>query len=51
MTIFEAFIWGFTGSIAVEVVTVVQIFHGGRPFPKRYSRLGFYVVRVLLARF
>lgn len=44
------FFWGFSGSLAVEVVTLVQYYYSpGGDLPDRYGRFGFYVVRLLLA--
>jgi len=46
----EQFWWGFFGSIAVEIVTIVQYYTGSyHQLPKRYKELAFYLVRLLLA--
>ena len=50
MTHIEQFLWGFFGSIAVEVVTLIQYYTGSySQLPKRYKELPFYLVRLLLA--
>lgn len=47
---FLTFLCGAGGSAAVEVVTINQFYHE-EPFrlPERYTRFGFWIVRVLLA--
>jgi len=49
MTSFECFLWGFGGSIAVEIVEVFKMFCTDSPMPQRYRRPGFYFVRFSLA--
>ncbi len=41
--------WGFFGSVAVEVVTIYFYFNKGRALPKRYSKFSFWLIRILLA--
>jgi hypothetical protein len=50
MSPFETFAWGFAGSVAVEVITLLG-FYQARPMriPRRYRRTGFWVTRVILA--
>jgi CBS-domain-containing membrane protein len=50
MTPKERFIWGFCGSVAVEVITLYQVYHS-HPMvvPQRYRRKGFWVVRFFLS--
>ena len=43
------FLFGFLGSVAVEVVRVVRVYEEGRAFPARYRNRGFWVVRGVLA--
>lgn len=43
-----AFLWGFGGSLAVEVVAIHQYYSDGRRLPKRYSTVGFWVSRVMM---
>lgn len=43
------FLWGFLGSIAVEVVSLNQYFSGPGTLPGRYKKTGFWVTRFLLA--
>ena len=44
------FLWGFGGSVAVEVVSIFQFFHDTPiKFPERYSRFWYYVIRLFLA--
>ena len=50
MTPLETFLWGFGGSIAIEIVDLNQAFQSGRSrLPRRYSNWLFWVCRVLLA--
>jgi hypothetical protein len=46
----ETFFWGFTGSAAVEVLTLLGFYYS-RParLPRRYKKPGFWVTRFLLA--
>jgi hypothetical protein len=50
MSFLETFLWGFAGSVAVEVVTLLGYYYM-RPLklPERYSRPGFWVTRLFLA--
>jgi len=44
------FLWGFGGSVAIEIVTIMQFFEQDKiVFPERYSRITFYIVRFILA--
>ena len=46
----EQFIWGFCGSVAVEIVTLYNVYNKHRiAFPERYRRKGFWVVRIFLS--
>jgi len=50
MTTFETFGWGFLGSAAVEVVTLVALYSSPlRRLPSRYRKVGFWVTRAGLA--
>ncbi len=50
MTPLETFLWGFAGSAAVEVVTILGYYHTGRVhLPARYRRPGFWITRLILA--
>jgi hypothetical protein len=49
MALWQLFTWGFCGGAAAEVVMLNQYYVRGRGLPKRYSRTGFWTVRVLLA--
>jgi hypothetical protein len=49
MTDIERYIWGAFGSIAMELINILAIFQSGRKFPSRYRRIGFWVVRLLVA--
>lgn len=44
----EQFLWGFIGSVAAEIVTLVQLFESGIPLHGRYKSFGFWVVRFML---
>ena len=46
----ETFVWGFAGSAAVEVVTLLGFYYASPVrLPERYHRVGFWVTRLLLA--
>lgn len=46
----EIFFWGFCGSVAVEILILHQIYQTTPiNIPERYKRLGFWVIRFLLA--
>jgi hypothetical protein len=50
VTPLEAFIFGFGGSLAVEVVAIIKHYEtDADELPRRYKRISFYVTRVLLA--
>jgi len=50
MGVTERFVWGFLGSLAVEVITLYQAYHSRRiSIPERYKRVGFWVVRFFLS--
>jgi hypothetical protein len=50
MSSVETFLWGFAGSAAVEVVTLLGFYYKNRPrLPERYRRAGFWITRVILA--
>ena len=50
MTTIETFGWGFLGSAAVEVVTLVALYSSPlRRLPPRYRKAGFWVTRAGLA--
>jgi hypothetical protein len=50
MTSAEVFLWGFAGSVAIEVVTIVQLYYSEPiSIPERYTRWDFRVLRLLLA--
>ena len=50
MTTWETFAWGFAGSAAVEMVTLLSYYsaRAGR-LPARYRKAGFWVTRTILA--
>lgn len=46
----EMFLWGFGGSAAVEIITLYGHFNDdNKSLPARYCRIGFWIVRLLLA--
>ena len=50
MSAIETFLWGFSGSAAVEVVTLLGFYYKNRPqLPDRYRKIGFWVTRLILA--
>jgi hypothetical protein len=50
MSPLETFLWGFSGSVAVEVVAILS-FYSSNPvkLPGRYRKVGFWVTRFVLA--
>ena len=46
----ETFLWGFMGSVAVELITILSFYYS-RPLhlPSRYRKTGFWVARFVLA--
>lgn len=50
MTPFEAFVWGFGGSVAIEILVVARYFAPRkRKLPARYSDRYYYVLRFAIA--
>ena len=50
MTLTQKFIWGVCGSVAVEIITLYQAYHSrSMKIPARYSRKGFWIVRIFLS--
>jgi hypothetical protein len=50
MTPWETFLWGFSGSVAVEVVAILSFYYSTPVrLPARYHKAGFWVTRVILA--
>jgi len=50
MSLFEAFMWGFAGSAAVEIANVYQVYQDENiKMPARYKLIMFWVVRIMLA--
>jgi len=45
----KIFLCGFAGSILVEVLTILKYYQTPGRFPIRYSRKGFWAVRIALA--
>lgn len=45
----EGFIWGFCGSLAVEVITLNSIYISEAGFPARYKKFWFWILRFMLA--
>jgi hypothetical protein len=44
------FLWGFGGSIAVEIVSMLQAYEADhRALPPRYREFGYWVCRILVA--
>jgi hypothetical protein len=42
------FLFGLAGSAAIEILSVLAVYEGGRQSPARYRRPGFWVVRCLM---
>lgn len=49
VAILEQFLWGFLGSLAVEVVQIHFLLGSSRKLPLRYGKPGYWVARLLLA--
>lgn len=49
MLIIEQFLWGFLGSLAVEIVRIHFLLGASRKLPLRYSNPGYWIARLLLA--
>ena len=49
MFLLQQFLWGFVGSLAVEVVKIHLVLGTSRRLPLRYTRPGFWIARLLLA--
>ena len=50
MTEVQLFLLGFGGSCAAEVILLYQLYQGeGAVLPTRYRKVGFWVVRALVA--
>jgi hypothetical protein len=53
VSIYFVFLFGFLGSCAVEVVKLYEVYNsdltGKKPLPKRYKRIGFWIIRLILA--
>jgi hypothetical protein len=50
MTPLAGFVCGATGSLAIEIVSLASHYDdGGLALPARYSKVGFWVARLLLA--
>lgn len=45
----QQFLWGFVGSLAVEIVKIHFVLGESRRLPLRYSKPGFWIARLLLA--
>ena len=43
------FLLGFFGSLSVELVTCFHFYQNDLPFPGRYRKKGFWVIRLLIA--
>ena len=50
MSLPETFLWGFAGSVAVEVVALLSFYYTHPvELPERYRRVGFWITRFVLA--
>lgn len=49
MTVLQQFLWGFVGSLAVEIVKIHLLLGASRRLPLRYLKPVFWIARVLLA--
>lgn len=49
MTVLQQFLWGFVGSLAVEIVKIHLLLGASRRLPLRYLKPVFWIARLLLA--
>ena len=49
MTILQQFLWGFVGSLAVEIVKIHFVLGASRRVPLRYTNPVYWIARLLLA--
>lgn len=49
MLISQQFLWGFLGSLAVEIVQIHFLLGTSRKLPLRYSKPSYWIARLLLA--
>src|SRR5688572_3203985 len=50
MTSLETFLWGFGGSVSVEIVALLGFYSLNRArLPERYGKVGFWITRLVLA--
>lgn len=47
--VLQQFLWGFFGSLAVEIVQIHFLLGGSRKLPVRYTRPSYWIARLLLA--
>jgi hypothetical protein len=45
----RAFLLGAAGSLAIEAINLYRAYEAGKRTPARYKRLGFYIVRIVIA--
>ena len=49
MLVLQQFLWGFMGSLAVEIVQIHSLLGTSRKLPLRYSKPIYWIARLLLA--
>ena len=49
MLVLQQFLWGFMGSLSVEIVQIHGLLGTSRKLPRRYNRPVYWIARVLLA--
>lgn len=49
MTVLQQFLWGFVGSLSVEIVKIHLLLGASRRLPLRYLKPVFWIARLLLA--
>lgn len=49
MPVLQQFLWGFVGSLAVEIVKIHLLLEASRRLPLRYLKPVFWIARLLLA--
>ncbi len=45
----RVYLCGVFGSVALELINILRVYEAGRVFPARYRRLGYWVVRLMVA--
>lgn len=49
ITLSSGFVWGFAGSMAVEIMTIYNAWDSNKGLPMRHKNFTFWIVRLLVA--